>query len=175
MKTLIVYYSLTGNTKWLANKIADSIPCSDVFEIKINSNTLIPKRLNYFWYSVHTLIGLDMSINQLELDLSQYDNVIIGGPVWLNRAASPLRTFLKQVDLDGKKLHGFCTSASGYSKSFFDDIRRFSFKKKLESTLSVKEPLNQYDSNVEKSVKKFISEFLLRNNPEQLVKINKYD
>lgn len=116
-KTLVVYYSATGNTKEAADFIAKATN-GDTFE-------LVPKEP----YSDDDLDWTDDKSRvvrehenpdkrDIELtkttadDWESYDTVFIGYPIWWGIAAWPVDGFVKANDFTGKNVIPFCTSAS---------------------------------------------------------------
>ena len=56
------------------------------------------------------------------MDVTQYDVIFLGYPIWFGTYAPPVFTFLDQVDLSGKKLVPFCTFGSGGLESSVKDL-----------------------------------------------------
>ncbi len=116
-KTLVVYYSATGNTKDVAEKIA-KITEGDLFEIE-PKEPYTDDDLN--WTNDDSRVSRehdDESLRDVELvsttvehwDL--YDTVYIGYPIWWGIAAWPVDNFVKENDFTGKTVIPFCTAAS---------------------------------------------------------------
>ncbi len=121
MKTLLVYYSYTGNTRLIANKIKNSLDC-DILEIKpkIPYSTDYDMVVNESEDNLQTKSTIELE--SLGVDLKDYKRVIIGTPVWWYTIAPPIRTFLKENDLSGKEVFVFATNA-GYIGSTFKEIK----------------------------------------------------
>lgn len=116
-KTLVVYYSATGNTKDVAEKIAQ-ITNGDIFEVEpvepytdddlnwTNDNSRVSREHN------------DESLRDVELvsttvdNWDSYDTVYIGYPIWWGIAAWPVDGFVEANDFTGKTVIPFCTAAS---------------------------------------------------------------
>lgn len=116
-KTLVVYYSATGNTKDVAEKIA-KITDGDLFEIE-------PKEPytddDLDWTNDDSRVSRehdDESLRDVELvstsveNWDSYDTVYIGYPIWWGIAAWPVDNFVKDNDFTGKTIIPFCTAAS---------------------------------------------------------------
>lgn len=110
MNKLVVYFSYTGNTKMIANRIKKKINC-DILEIK----TVIPYSKDY-----ETVVNDEQNseasnylpeIQDINIDLSKYDEIILGTPVWWYRPVPAIRTFLSKSDLSGKTVKPFATNA----------------------------------------------------------------
>lgn len=116
-KTLVVYYSATGNTKNVAETIAQ-VTGGDLFEIE-------PKEPytddDLDWTNDDSRVSReheDESSRDVELtstevpDWDSYDTVYIGYPIWWGIAAWPVDGFVKANDFTGKTVVTFCTAAS---------------------------------------------------------------
>ncbi len=92
MKTLVVYYSRTGNTKMIAESISNALN-SDIEEI-IDTE----KRsgiIGYIKSGYEASRGKLSEIRESKYDPSQYDLLIIGTPIWASKMAVPVRAYLK--------------------------------------------------------------------------------
>ena len=116
-KTLVVYFSATGNTKEAADLIADETG-ADMFEIvpaqEYTSDDLDYNDDNSRVSKEHS----DESLRDVELastevpNWSSYSTVFIGYPIWWGVSAWPVDSFVKANDFTGKTVYPFCTSAS---------------------------------------------------------------
>ncbi|MFA7074612.1 MAG: flavodoxin [Endomicrobiaceae bacterium] len=120
-KVLVVYYSLSGNTKNIANKIKERTN-ADIYEIKtVNKYPPLP-----FLYITAKSQMNPKNYPKLQdklPDFSQYDMVFIGSPVWWYTIASPVLSFLSQADFQGKSVVPFATHGGKYG-SFFEDFAK---------------------------------------------------
>lgn len=116
-KTLVVYFSASGNTEEAANYIAQ-ITGGDLFELK-PADPYTNDDLN--WTDDNSRVSqeyYDESLRDVELasdtveNWDSYDTVLIGYPIWWGIAAWPVNTFVKANDFTGKTVIPFCTSAS---------------------------------------------------------------
>ena len=128
-KVLIAYYSYSGNTKSVAKKI-QSLTGADLFEIK----PLKEYSKNY--NEVVSLAQIEKQNNiKPELvnngDVSNYDVIFIGTPVWWYTMASPVRTFLSNNNFDGKIIMPFCTHGGGGASSTYIDMKKLAPKAKF--------------------------------------------
>ena len=58
------------------------------------------------------------AIKDMNLDLSKYDPIYVGTPIWFSTFAPPVRTFLQSSDLKGKTVALFCTHGQGNPATF---------------------------------------------------------
>jgi flavodoxin len=107
MKTLIVYYSRTGNTKMIAESMATSLNC-DIEEIKDPE-----KRsgiIGYIKSGYETSRDKLPVIKEPEYDPSQYDLIVVGTPVWAGKMSVPVKSYLKMNMNKIPLLACFCTA-----------------------------------------------------------------
>ncbi len=116
-KTLVVYYSASGNTKDVAEKIA-KITEADLFEIE-PVEPYTDDDLD--WTDDDSRVSRehdDESLRDVELvsttvdNWDSYDTVYIGYPIWWGIAAWPVDNFVKENDFTGKTVIPFCTAAT---------------------------------------------------------------
>ena len=131
-KTLVVYYSATGNTRGVAKKLAENLN-ADTFEI-VPSNPYTDDDLD--WNDDNSRVSKehdDESLRDVELEsttvpnFDTYDTVLIGYPIWWGIAAWPVNSFVEANDFTGKTVIPFCTSSSsgiGNSADILEDLTK---------------------------------------------------
>jgi len=150
MKTLIVYFSLGGNTKWMTEKIHRKMPNTDLHIIELAGKPLTSRLWSTIVYGFKTTFYRKMAIKESALDLNIYDHIIIGAPVWAGNVPPPVKEFLKQYPLTGKKVAAFC-SMGGEPSKFFDKLKESAKVDAIEPRLAMVEPLqNLTAANFEK-------------------------
>ena len=116
-KTLVVYYSASGNTERVGKDIAEAAG-ADLFEI-VPTEVYTSEDLN--WTNSDSRVSRehdDESLRDVPLtttevpDWDSYDTVFIGYPIWWGIAAWPVDTFVKNNDFTGKTVIPFATSSS---------------------------------------------------------------
>lgn len=117
MKKIVIYFTYTGNTKMIANKISKILNC-DILEIK--PKVPYVKDYNKVVEDEHNSERSNYlpEIENINIDLNDYNEIIIGTPVWWYRPAPVIRTFLNKFDLSGKKVIPFATNAGWLGKTF---------------------------------------------------------
>ncbi|MDP8215739.1 MAG: hypothetical protein P9L98_00220 [Candidatus Kaelpia imicola] len=131
MKAVIIFYSFTGNTRKVAFAIKDFLIQQSIevesLELKpeVESKSFIKQASQSLFAMKVKLSGEDMP------DLSIYDYIFLGTPVWAFAPAPALRSFIQDCEtLRGKKICLFATYGSGLGKKKCLD--------KMESLLSKK-------------------------------------
>ena len=116
-KTLVVYYSATGNTEQVANYIAN-ITGGDLFELEpvepytsddldwTNDNSRVSQE-----YYDESLRDVELVADTVD-NWDSYDTIFIGYPIWWGIAAWPTDGFVEANDFTGKTVIPFCTSSS---------------------------------------------------------------
>ena len=116
-KTLVVYFSASGNTGRVAGYIADALD-ADRFEL-VPALPYTSDDLS--WTTEGSRVNLehdDESLRDVALventvdNWADYDTVFVGYPIWWGIAAWPVNSFVKSNDFTGKTVIPFCTSAS---------------------------------------------------------------
>jgi flavodoxin len=101
MKVLVVYYSKSGNNAYLAQKIAKSIK-ADIEKITpvINAFPVV---------MLLSMLKAGTGIRKIRKDITQYDKVIVCGPIWAGFLCSALLDFIKKYKPVIKQMY-FATS-----------------------------------------------------------------
>ena len=120
-KTLVAYFSASGTTRKVAEMIAEAGDCA-LYEIT-------PKELytndDLNWMNKKSRSSVEMNdkkfrpeIVKADIDMSAYDTVILGFPIWWYVAPTIVNTFLESYDFTGKKIVLFATSGgSGFGNT----------------------------------------------------------
>jgi len=109
LKTLVVYYTRTGNTKFIAERVARGLG-AETEEVIDERNRRGP--IGFLRSGYESTRGLTTKIRETREDPRSYDLVVVGTPVWNGRPSSPIRTWLSKQDLAGKKTAIFCANSS---------------------------------------------------------------
>lgn len=117
MKKLLIYYSYTGNTRLVAEMIKKEIDC-DIYEL----NTIEPYPSDYDTlveeYKDNLHERPEAKLDFVSVDLRNYDEIILGTPVWWYTISPVMRSFLNVFDLSDKKVYAFATNAGWLGKTF---------------------------------------------------------
>ncbi len=118
-KMLIVYYSHTGTTKSIADKLREKTG-ADIVEIE----TVRTYPAGYSALTEEAKRELDAgelpALTDKAPDMAPYGLVLVGGPVWWYTLSTPVMSFLKQADFAGRKAAAFCTHEGGPGKTLSD-------------------------------------------------------
>jgi flavodoxin len=116
-KVLVTYYSLTGNTKSIAEMIQKKTG-GDVFEIE-TVRTYPPEYSATTEEAKRELETGDLpALKKNPPHMSSYDLILVGSPVWWYTVSTPVMSFLRQADFAGRKVSAFCTHEGGIGEFF---------------------------------------------------------
>ncbi len=157
MKSLVVFYSRTGNTKRVAEMIAG--------EMKADLQELVDKKgrkgpIALLRAGRDAMKEKTTELEPLRHHPGDYDLILVGTPVWASHPAPAARTFLQSGDLSGKKVALFCTmSSKGWEETFeimkglltgVDVAGQLAIAMKKESEDNIKEKVTQWVATWEK-------------------------
>lgn len=125
-KKIVCYFSASGVTKEVANKISKLLE-SDIFEIE-PKDKYTDEDLD--WTNKNSRSSIEMNdknsrpaiINKLE-NLDAYDTVVLGFPVWWYTAPTIINTFIEENDLSNKNIYVFVTSGSSSQAGSFKNLK----------------------------------------------------
>lgn len=135
-KTLVIYYSRSGNTRELAKTIAKELN-SDIYEIKTIEPYPKAYRATVDLAREQLRQGVRPAIKDDVPNLRQYSTIILGTPIWWSHVSLPIFTFMDQYDLSGKVILPFATHGGGGMSSSERDIREKFPKADIRDGLSI--------------------------------------
>ena len=92
MKKAIIYYSMSGNTDYVANYIAEKTN-SDLIRIEPKKEYPNKGFIKFLWGGKSAIMGETPPLEKYEFDSDLYDYLVIGTPVWASSFTPPIRTF----------------------------------------------------------------------------------
>lgn len=119
MKSLIVFYSLEGNTKSVAEAISGLIG-ADVLELKPQNDIPSTGFMRYCFGGKQVLFGDVVKLESCADCPDDYDFVFIGTPVWAFSCTPAVRTFLQTRKFVNKQMALFCCFNCLAGKTFYD-------------------------------------------------------
>lgn len=148
MKILVAYFSASGVTKGVAEKLAEKIG-ADTYEIK-PVEPYTDADLN--WMNRNSRSSVEMrdkssrpEIIKGDIDVSKYDRILLGYPVWWYTAPTIVNTFLEAYDFSGKEIIIWATSGgSGLGKAKDDLAKSTSATIKNGKILNTPAQLEQF-------------------------------
>ena len=147
MKAVIVYYSLTEHTAYVADKIAQALGADTV---RLQTQKAYPDKgmKKFLWGGKSAMMAEKPALEPYEFDGSQYDTVLFGTPVWASNIAPPLRTFIAEQgeSLQGKRFGVFVCSAGGSAAKAVEKLRAL-LPEDFAAQLSLIDPKGKPDTD----------------------------
>ena len=153
MSTLIVYYSMGGNTAWAAERMAERIGADT---LRLEPVKAYPDKgvRKFLWGGKSAVMAERPVLKHYSFEAEKYDRIIFGFPVWAGNMAPLLRTFIRDNELKASRYAAFaCQSGSGAEKAF--GKLRECLGKDLEKTLVLIDPKDRPDPAKELQLDEF--------------------
>ncbi len=122
---LVAYFSASGQTKKVAELIADTIS-ADIHEITPKEK-YTSADLN--WHDENSRSSIEMKDKSSRpeitssVDLTEYDTLVIGFPIWWYTAPTIINTFIEENNVKNKNIYIFATSGSTGAQGSFNDLK----------------------------------------------------
>jgi flavodoxin len=116
-KTLILYYSRTGNTKMCCEALQKELG-ADLIEIKDLKNR--DGGWGFFTGALGSMFNVHTNIDPLNPDLSPYKNIIIASPIWTGTLSTAIRTLIDKNRLDNKQVVMFTTTNAAEKEKYIE-------------------------------------------------------
>lgn len=158
MRTIIIYYSYTGNTKKVAEILAEYL--KGKYEVEVLRLEALDESVSFFRQVARALFHKKAKISPLEFDLSDYDLICLGTPVWAFCPAPAMNAYLRDCSgLENKPVVLFTTYGSGAGVGRCLNYMQESLSKKGTKDFK-KFFIQQFKVNDKEFVNKAISESL---------------
>ena len=137
MKSLVAYYSRSGNTKFVAEKIAEQLN-ADLCEGIDKKN-----REGKLAYLTSGRDAMREKLTEIEISkpVEDYDFVVVGSPVWAGKIAPAIRTFLVKNDFSNKQVAFFVTLGGDKPEKTMQNIKETIKPKSLVGELAISKAL----------------------------------
>lgn len=138
MKKIFIYYTLSGNGEVVADYLKDKYDIR-----KVKTSEPLPKNnfLRILSGGYKAMVNHKDKLDNFNKNISKYDQIVIGSPIWNDRLSSPINGVLDVLNLEGKKVKFILYSASGKANKASEVI-----KNKYNCDIYVlKEPLKNSD------------------------------
>jgi menaquinone-dependent protoporphyrinogen IX oxidase len=158
MKALVVYFSRTGHTRQLAQRLARRLRAT-LMPITERQSRAGPA--GYVRSLVEVLSAADVAINPPPEELRGFDLVLIGGPVWASRPASPVASFVRRYRRRLRRVAFFCTAGGSGEERALAALERL-LGHPAEATLAVSaDELDEHDPVVDARIQEFVASLRL--------------
>jgi flavodoxin len=150
VKTLVIYYSKTGNTKLMAEQMAEELK-ADLLALKPKKEIKSSGFMLYFRGGFQSMTKKNIKLDTIETNMDDYDLIILGTPVWAWRLNPVVRSFLKSANFSNKKMGLFCCCADSGEK-IIEEMKGILQNNEILSDTYFVEPLkNEPEKNIERA------------------------
>lgn len=163
MKTAIVYYSLQGNTRYVCEKVSKELG-ADLIELVPVKAYPDKGMIKFLWGGSAVTFKKKPDLEPYSFNADDYELVILATPVWASNFTPPLRTFLEDNDLTGKKIAVIATSAGGNSTKCITLLKEAAKAESLVAELSLIDPKDRPSEENAKKIEEFIANIQTNHN-----------
>lgn len=152
MKNLIVYYSYEGNTAALVDGMKNVID-ADILRLIPKKEKVTKSLFRFIWGGIQVYMTKKPLLEEYNIDISKYDNIIIATPCWFGTYAPPINTFLSNETIKNKNIY-LLLSNGGNIKNTWKDFEDALKGNKIVSKFDIKYPIkNGIKESIEKTNK----------------------
>lgn len=149
MKNLIIYYSYEGNTEAIVNGMKDAIK-TDILKLTPVKERKSKSLFRFVWGGIQVYMTKKPKLEPYNINLDNYENIIIATPCWFGTFAPPINTFLSENKLENKNIY-LLVCNGGNLRNIWNDFENILKGNKIISKLDLVYPLK---NGIEESIKK---------------------
>lgn len=149
MKNLIIYYSYEGNTEAIVNGMKDAIK-TDILKLTPVKERKSKSLFRFVWGGIQVYMTKKPKLEPYNINLDNYENIIIATPCWFGTFAPPINTFLSENKLENKNIY-LLVCNGGNLRNIWNDFENILKGNKIVSKLDLVYPLK---NGIEESIKK---------------------
>jgi flavodoxin len=116
MRSLVVYYSYEGHSAHIAAALARLLG-ADTVRLETEDDKARHGLAKYFWGGKMVFSKKLPPLKPFNIDIDQYDLIVLGGPVWAGAPAPAIFSFLNKVAISGKKVAFYLCHRGGPGKA----------------------------------------------------------
>lgn len=156
MKALVVFYSLEGNTKLIAEMIAKELG-ADILELRPEKE--IPKKgfMKFVWGGKSVIFKEKPKLLNPKIAVDDYDTLFIGTPVWAESFAPPLDTFITDTQIKDKKIAFFACHGGGGAENCLNALEKKLSDNIVIGKIDLKNPSQQDINAINHQVKTWVN------------------
>ena len=158
MKTVVVYYSLQGNVRYVAEKVSKGLN-ADLIELVPVKAYPDKGAKKFLWGGKSSVMKEEPELLPYSFNSVEYDTIIIGTPVWASNMTPPIRSFIKQnrEQLKQKRIAvAVCFSGGGANKAI-SRLADFIGIEKFISELILIDPKDKPDPENDNKIEQFVT------------------
>lgn len=161
MKNLVVFYSLEGNTKFIAEHIAKKVN-GDILELKTKKKYHDSGFKKYVWGGKSVVLKERPELLSYDINLDDYNNIFIGTPIWVGTYAPPYNTFLSKENISNKNIYLFACHGGGGANKFYKSIKEAIPNNTFKGQIDFYEPLKKDKNDALNKVDSWLKNYILQ-------------
>lgn len=154
MKRAIVYYSLSNNTKEAAEYLAEKTG-ADLFRIEPVKPMPDTFKKQILVGGMQSSFGLKPAIKGVPENIAEYDEIIMGAPIWAGKAAAPINTLLAKYNIADKVTTVFTFSGGGDNDKCIEALAKK--LPNMKTNVALADRSNAKSENNEKCLENLVS------------------
>lgn len=123
MERILIYYSLEGHTRFIAQQAADLLGC-DLYELQLEKQYPSKGFGKYFAAGRDSVFHFKRAFKQPLPDLGKYEVVLLATPVWAGSVSAPMYTYVKEARFPAKDLYLIACNSGGDVSKCFSTIKK---------------------------------------------------
>ncbi len=154
MKTIIVYYSVSGQTEFVAKQIAKRLGCD---LLKIETETKIePDIISRYIHGTKSMLTKEPpKLKTYQFNKDDYDNIILGFPNWASNCPPAMKVFIAENKFDEKNIYLLTTYvARGGAKCLENVAKKFDLSD-VKAVAKFSLPMNKKEKEIDTLITKF--------------------
>ena len=157
MNRVVIYYSLSGNTKDAAKTVKTQLD-ADIIELKTVKKLSQNDFKKFMLGGMRATFGMCAKLEKIEIDLSKYDEIILGTPIWAGRCVPAINTLLKEKKIADKVFAVFTVSDGGDNDKCIANLKKR--LPNMKHTIALADCNNELSKKNQTSISKFVKEIL---------------
>ncbi len=157
MRSLIIYFSLEGHTRLVAELIAKEVN-ADLVELQTVKEYPRKGFKKYFWCGKAAVFREKPELKTKLPDLNKYDLILIGTPVWAGNCTPPINTLLSKCTIVGKKVALFITNGGGSISRCTKQISKALSGNTLLKPIHFVNPVEEEREKLSQKIKQWLKE-----------------
>lgn len=157
MKTAIVYYSMCGNTAFVAEKIKEALTDVDLIEITPVKSYPSKGIRKFLWGGKSAMMAEKPILNPYKFNADDYEHIVIGFPVWASRVAPPIRSFIEEnrVVLISKNISAYACQAGNGAEKALKNLKEIIPVSDFSASMILIDPKDKPTEEKEKTIVEF--------------------
>lgn len=136
MKTIVIFYSISGQTEFVANKLAEKLECET---LKIQTLEIIKLNVISMYYGgTKAMMSNELpKLRPYAFNQDDYDNIIIGFPNWASNCPPAMKTFIAENKFVGKNIYLFTTYGARGGNACLENVAKNFGESQIKNTVKI--------------------------------------